>query len=302
MDPLTLALTAIPGGSALIPFVPAINAALPGILRALGFGSPASFDWNNPGAVSGLQWAIGVVQRPGSPTWVQKHAASIIGAAIQAARSPTRQWSGQIGDEGIRVIVSAMRGNLTLSPNGGGGTTGLPPLGPTGQPVGDRGTVPTPLGPVEVGPCPEGTACNGITVLGQCLGACAPIPGYYPQAPGAGPLPPTGPAAPGRPAAPSCDVAYMNTTQRTHILLPVSCGPPEPNMRPNKSTYFLSDGTRIPKGTVWVKKRRRNPFNRKANARAGSRIAMAKRAQRYLNNFSVRDPCAAPRRRKAAKR
>ena len=50
----------------------------------------------------------------------------------------------------------------------------------------------------------------------------------------------------------------------------------------NSSSYFLTDGTFVPKGTRAVKNRRRNPANARATSRAISRINGAKRMQHTL--------------------
>ena len=50
----------------------------------------------------------------------------------------------------------------------------------------------------------------------------------------------------------------------------------------NSSSYFLRDGTFIPKGTRAVKNRRRNPANARATSRTISRINGAKRMQHTL--------------------
>ena len=50
----------------------------------------------------------------------------------------------------------------------------------------------------------------------------------------------------------------------------------------NSSSYFLRDGTFVPKGTRAVKNRRRNPANARATSRAISRINGAKRMQHTL--------------------
>lgn len=52
--------------------------------------------------------------------------------------------------------------------------------------------------------------------------------------------------------------------------------------RPNKSDYFLRDGTFVAAGTRCVKTRRRNPANARATSRAISRINGAKRMQHTL--------------------
>lgn len=61
--------------------------------------------------------------------------------------------------------------------------------------------------------------------------------------------------------------------------------------RPNKSDYFLSDGTFVEAGSRCVKVRRRNPLNPRAASRAISRIQGAKRAVGLINRISIRKPC-----------
>lgn len=56
----------------------------------------------------------------------------------------------------------------------------------------------------------------------------------------------------------------------------------------NKSDYFLSDGTPVPKGSVCVKNRRRNPLNPRAADRAIGRLESAKKAVKRLNRVSIR--------------
>ena len=58
--------------------------------------------------------------------------------------------------------------------------------------------------------------------------------------------------------------------------------------RPNKTSYFLKDGTRIEKGTKCVKNRRRNSLNPKAASRAMARLEGAKRAAKDLNRVTIR--------------
>lgn len=57
--------------------------------------------------------------------------------------------------------------------------------------------------------------------------------------------------------------------------------------RPNKTSYFLKDGTFVPEGSKCVKIRRRNPMNPKALDRAISRMNSAKRLQSKLRGFST---------------
>jgi len=54
---------------------------------------------------------------------------------------------------------------------------------------------------------------------------------------------------------------------------------------PNKSDYFLRDGTFVAKGSRCVKNRRRNPFNPRAADRAYSRMKSAKRAADKIEKF-----------------
>lgn len=60
---------------------------------------------------------------------------------------------------------------------------------------------------------------------------------------------------------------------------------------PNKSDYFLKDGSFVQKGTRCVKNRRRNPLNARAADRAISRIESAKRATKRLGRVTIRKPC-----------
>lgn len=56
----------------------------------------------------------------------------------------------------------------------------------------------------------------------------------------------------------------------------------------NKSSYWLKDGTFIPKGTRWVRNRRRNPLNPRALDRAMGRIGSAKKAASKLGRITIR--------------
>ena len=62
----------------------------------------------------------------------------------------------------------------------------------------------------------------------------------------------------------------------------------------NKSSYARRDDNGnlvwIPKGTVWIKNRRRNPLNKHANSRAMSRLTSAKKAAEHLNRVTIRKP------------
>jgi len=59
---------------------------------------------------------------------------------------------------------------------------------------------------------------------------------------------------------------------------------------PNKSSYFLKDGTFIQKETRCVKNRRRNPLNPRAASRAISRLESAKKAVTRINRITIRCP------------
>jgi hypothetical protein len=59
--------------------------------------------------------------------------------------------------------------------------------------------------------------------------------------------------------------------------------------RPNKSSYFLKDGTYVEKGSVCVRIRRRNPFNPRALDRAMSRLESAGRGAKRLG-FTAPSP------------
>lgn len=65
-------------------------------------------------------------------------------------------------------------------------------------------------------------------------------------------------------------------------------GPPGPGYHLNKSGYFLKSGQYVPKGTRWVKNRRKNPLNPRAASRAISRIQSAKKATAMLDRVSVK--------------
>lgn len=55
----------------------------------------------------------------------------------------------------------------------------------------------------------------------------------------------------------------------------------------NKSDYFLRDGTFVPKGTRWVKNRRRNPLNPRALSRAIARVDSGKTWQSKLREIET---------------
>jgi len=57
--------------------------------------------------------------------------------------------------------------------------------------------------------------------------------------------------------------------------------------RPNKTSYFLKDGTFVEKGTRCVKRRQRNPMNPRALSRAIGRIDAGKRFQNRMSQIST---------------
>jgi len=56
----------------------------------------------------------------------------------------------------------------------------------------------------------------------------------------------------------------------------------------NKSDYFLRSGQFVPKGSKYVKNRKRNPANARATSRAMSRLVGAKRYASSLQRISIR--------------
>lgn len=57
---------------------------------------------------------------------------------------------------------------------------------------------------------------------------------------------------------------------------------------PNKSSYFLKDGTFVAEGSRCVKNRRKNPLNPRAASRAISRLESAKKATKRLDRVSIK--------------
>ncbi len=57
--------------------------------------------------------------------------------------------------------------------------------------------------------------------------------------------------------------------------------------RPNKTSYFLADGTFVEAGSRCVKKRQRNPMNPRALSRAIGRIDAGKRFQNRMADIST---------------
>lgn len=58
--------------------------------------------------------------------------------------------------------------------------------------------------------------------------------------------------------------------------------------RVNQSDYFLKDGTFVPKGSRWVKIRRRNPLNPSAASKAIARIEQLKRATERFKRVTIK--------------
>lgn len=74
---------------------------------------------------------------------------------------------------------------------------------------------------------------------------------------------------------------FISTVQDAGVACPSG-------FHPNKSDYFLKDGTFVPKGSRCVKNRRRNALNPRAASRAISRIESAKKATKALDRVSVK--------------
>lgn len=67
--------------------------------------------------------------------------------------------------------------------------------------------------------------------------------------------------------------------------------------RPNKTSYFLKDGTHVEAGSRCVKRRQRNPLNPKAMSRAIGRIDGGKRFQNRMAQISTGKFTASGKRR-----
>lgn len=98
---------------------------------------------------------------------------------------------------------------------------------------------------------------------------------------------PVGVHVPGR--APGVGVSVGSTG---FGMFPTDGGVRPAGYRPNKSDYFLRDGTFVPAGTRMVKARRRNPLNPRALDRAMGRLSSAKKAAKKINRITIRDSCA----------
>lgn len=127
-------------------------------------------------------------------------------------------------------------------------------------------------------PGPVGAvARTAISTLGgqarPSMGAPAVIPGLGLVPPPGGGGVPTGARVPGVGAA----VARILPGGQTGLGTGCASG-----FHPNKTSYFLKDGTYIEKGTVCVRNRRRNPLNPRALDRSMARIASTGNALRGL--------------------
>lgn len=105
-----------------------------------------------------------------------------------------------------------------------------------------------------------------------------------------------------RPAGPSKGTALQRflpggaTGVQTIITPADTAGIAPRGMRLNKTGYFRTDPNTgntifIAPETIWVKTRRRNPGNSRANDRAISRITGAKRMAKHLGRISIREKC-----------
>jgi hypothetical protein len=71
----------------------------------------------------------------------------------------------------------------------------------------------------------------------------------------------------------------------------------ESGFRPNKTSYFLKDGTFVEAGSRCVRRRQRNPLNPKAMSRAIGRIDGGKRFQNRMSQISTGKFTASGKRR-----
>jgi len=67
----------------------------------------------------------------------------------------------------------------------------------------------------------------------------------------------------------------------------VNGGPPPSGYHLNKADYFLRDGTFVPKGTRYVKNRRRDPLNPRALRNAIARVDAGKTWQGKLREIET---------------
>lgn len=201
-----------------------------------------------------------------------------------------------------------------IPPVGGGGGIGIGPI--TIGPVGSGGPIgagiPTPLGPVGFSPfggsgcgCQPGTRCRWGCVEtplgGACIGGCAQLvtsgpivpPSPVPQ-PGTDPFSPVTPVNGG---GGNGGGAAAPPTSRFACALPNGR-----QGKPNKSGYFLRDGTFVAPGSRCVSRRSTNFANPDAAKRAVRRLEghtrMLERTQKALEKIARRSP----RRRSAPRR
>ena len=106
----------------------------------------------------------------------------------------------------------------------------------------------------------------------------------------------TTPAMPGNGQMPQQAASPMPTGSVRGIY-PVT-GPQPPgggSYCPNKSAYWRTGPNGgpvyIPKGTIWVKRRRRNSLNPMALSRAISRVDGAKKLSKKLGRITIRKAC-----------
>jgi hypothetical protein len=130
------------------------------------------------------------------------------------------------------------------------------------------------VGGYGVGICPPDYKCIGGSAGGVCLGTCVPsaLPG-----------PSILPALPdtGRQVGPIYENGYATGNGGRMGL----CCPS--GEHPNKTEYFLKDGTRILKGSKCVKNRTTNPLNPRAASRAGRRLRSAAKASKWLQKCKI---------------
>lgn len=149
-------------------------------------------------------------------------------------------------------------------------------------------TIPTPLGPIEItlpGSCGPLETCVGLDIAGICLGSCVPFDPGLPFVPGPPPgngappqdFPPLPP--PGQPQ-PQLGGCPPRAGVAAAVLCPAGC-------HPNKSDYFLRNGTFVLKGSKCVRNRRRNPLNPRALDRAAGRLRSAQKVGRFLAKVKI---------------
>lgn len=141
--------------------------------------------------------------------------------------------------------------------------------------------------------CGPGRDCLGICVPlpfvgARCIGSCKSIGDLIPLVP-IGPRAPQEPPVfdpreriPGFGEVPSLGGCPPRAGAMAGVVCPSGC-------HPNKSDYFLRDGTFVPARSRCVRNRRRNPLNPRALDRAISRIGSAQNAVARLG-FQKKTP------------